>query len=440
MIVAKFGGGVLNSADGLRRVRDEIVTLPRPLLVVTSAFAHVTNELEAIATAAVTSETEARRLLGALVESHRTIAREVFGDTAYAAWTASIAPLTTRLDEVVRGLAIMRELSPRTMDLVVSFGERFSSELLIAALNEAGASTRGVTATDVIITDTQHRFARPNIELTAERVRERLAPQLRGNEIVVTEGYIARSVSGETTTMGRESSNYSATLLAELTHASEVRIYTAVPGILTADPHLVDDARTIAHLSYGAAQTLAELGARVLHPRAVTPAERAGIPIVIRSFDGEATTIDAAAHADRCSIALLPESSLITVVAPAVSTSDDAFVAELSAHSPLVWRTRFRRRLQFVTASRIEHAAIPVASLEGGELSVTHGAVVSVVQQAGVNAHDLARFFGVIGDRETRAILGGVDRHAVGAFVDADDALPIVRDMHARFVASADAS
>jgi bifunctional aspartokinase / homoserine dehydrogenase 1 len=435
MIVVKFGGSILDGAEGLRRVRDEILALPRPLLVVASAFANVTNRLEQIAAAAVGSETKALELLAALVDAHRTIARDALGAAALAAWEEAIAPHAARLDEIVRGLAIVHELSPRTLDLAVSIGERLASATVTAALAEAGAHVVAIPATDIIITDNRHRFARPNIELTAERVRERLLPAATADAVVVTEGYIARSISGETTTMGRESSNYSASLLAELCGATEVRIYTAVPGILTADPALVADARTLDHLSYDAARALAELGAKILHPRTVTPAEQAAIPLVIRSLDGAATTIDGTEGTDGVSIVLLSESSLIEVRAAAVSTSEEEFVRDLSSRAPLVWQSRFRRRLQFVTAARVPADSLRFELFDGPvERRVTDGAVVSLVRQGGIDAHDLAAFFSVLGEHTPLAVLGGIEQHAVGVFVAVDDAHSIVARLHERFV------
>lgn len=436
MIVVKFGGGVLDGAEGLRRVRDEILALPRPLVVVTSAFRDVTNRLEAIVAEAPASEHRALAMLAELAATHRAIATEVLGDEGIGAWTDAVGDLLERLGEIVRGLAIVHELSARTLDLAVSFGERLASATLLAALRAGGADATAIPATELIITDNHHRFARPNLELTAERVRERLVPALTDDAIVVTEGYIARSVSGETTTMGRESSAYSATLLGELAGAREVRIYTAVPGILTADPALIESARTLPHLSYGAARALAELGAKILHPRTVTPVEQAGIPLVIRSLDGDGTTIDGTEEPDGCSVVLLPESTLISVRAAAVSTSEEEFVRELSQRVPLVWRGRFRHRLQFVTSARIALESLPLHLFDGPiDCDVVDGAVVSLVRQRGTDARDLAAFFEMLGERTPLAVLGGIERHAVGVFVPLDDdARALVERLHDRFV------
>ncbi|MBC8146138.1 MAG: aspartate kinase [bacterium] len=435
MIVAKFGGGLLNGAEGLLRVRDAIAALPRPLVVVASAFGHVTNQLESIATEAINSESRALELLRILADEHRAVARDVLDASAFDEWRVIADAYVVRLEEIVHGLGIVHELSPRTMDLTVSFGEHLSSATLYAALRSAQVPAQIIPATELIITDNRHRFARPNINLTRERVTSRLLPLLTGDNVVVTEGYIARSASGETTTMGRESSDYSATLLAELLGASEVRIYTAVPGILTADPSIVDEARTLKNLSYAAARTLGELGAKILHPRTVLPLEQAGIPLIIRSLTESGTTINSSEQSHGSSIALLPDASMVTVHLPAVSTNDDAFISDLSSRVPLVWRSRFRHRLQLVTAARVDRDALALKLIDGNvEAEVVDGAVVSLVRQQGIDANDLARFFDALGTCVPLAVLGGIEPHAVGVFVDAYvDAVPLVRSLHATF-------
>src|SRR5256885_516513 len=139
MIVAKFGGAVLNGAEGVQRVRRELAALPTPVLVVVSAFARVTNRLERLASASLTDSAHGTELLEDLVQFHHGIGRDALSATAYDRWCADVEPLVSRLREVVQGLGIVRELSPRTLDLVVHFGERFSSSIVAAALND-GAS------------------------------------------------------------------------------------------------------------------------------------------------------------------------------------------------------------------------------------------------------------------------------------------------------------
>jgi|GEM_PF-2321186 len=442
MIVAKFGGTVLNGSVGLRQACDEIVSLPRPLLVVVSAFADVTNMLERLADAAMSDTAAAIARLDELVEFHGGIARDLLPEPAYGAWRAVVEPYRLRLLEVIQGIGIVRELSPRTLDLVVHFGERFSSALVLAVLGEHGGAgdVVGVTALDLIITDAGHRYARPDTELTRERVLERLKPLLAGDRIVVTEGYIARSSSGQATTMGRESSNYSATLLAEILCADAVRIYTGVPGILTADPRLLPEARTISRMSYGMANTLAELGAKVLHPRTVAPVERASIPLVITGIGGDSTTIGIEGEGGN-SVAVLRDAVLISIETATASASLDPFIHAVAAESPIIWQQRFRHRLQIVLAGRYPHPSLPTALIgEPVETEMLEVAVVSLVREQRFDGASLAKFFGALRGYVPLAMQGGIDGRAASAVVPNDAAVAVGRALHESFMLPAGAS
>jgi aspartate kinase len=435
MIVAKFGGGVLNGADGLRRASREIAGLPRPAVVVVSAFADVTNQLERLAAAAVSRADEASRLLRAILDHHHRIAAEALDASALRQWRSQVEAHESRLAEIVRGLQIVGELSDRTLDLIVSFGERFASALVLGALGERSATL--VSALDVIIVDEAHRYARPIRDLIVERVGSTLRPAAEAAGIAVTEGYIARSVTGEIATMGRESSDFSATLLGELLAASEVRIYTGVAGVLSADPGVVGDARTIPDLGYRAARTLAELGAKVLHPRTVSPVEAASIPLVIRPLDGPGTRIGLEASGSGISVALFPSASLATIQLPSSSSDDEPVVNEVARRTPIIWRNRFYRRLQIVSENPAPLAGVLASHFgDGAHFTAKDVAVVSVVRDSPLGAHDLARFFSSLGASEPFAILGGIERHAISAAVVRTVGPELVRSLHRAFVSA----
>jgi hypothetical protein len=430
MIVAKFGGAVLDGAAGLRRVCDEIRSLPRPLLVVVSAFADVTNMLERLAETALADPHAAAALLDELIDHHTGIARDLLSDDRLRGWLDRIEPYRARLREVIQGLGIVRELSPRTLDLVVHFGERLSSALVLAALGEEAL---GITALDLIITDDRHRYARPDLTLTAERVEERLRPLLGEGRIIVTEGYIARGSSGQATTMGRESSNYSATLLAGMLAAAEVRIYTRFPGILTADPRLLPEARTIPRMSYGMAKALAELGAKVLHPRTVAPVERAGIPLVITGIGGGSTTIGGAGG-DGYSVAVLGDATLLSIETGTASVALDPFIRALAAEVPIIWQQRFRRRLQVLLAGRYPHPSFPTTSIaEPVEIGRREVAVISVVREEPFDGASLRELFGALGELVPLAVQGGIDSRAASVAVPREIAADVARGLHERF-------
>jgi aspartate kinase len=436
MIVAKFGGAVLQTADGVRQVRQEILSLEAPLLVVVSAFAGITNLLERLAESAVAEPARALQLLAVIDDYHAAIAAELLPDDALEQWKTDVAPLKERLRDVVRGLGIVGELSPRTLDLVVHFGERFSSSILLASLRAIGRDAALCSAVELVITDEAHRFARPDIELTRERVVERLLPLLESHGCVVTEGYIARSRSGEMTTMGRESSDYSATLLGWLAGAREVRIYTGVAGVLTADPALISGALTIPTLGYAAARTLAELGAKILHPRTVNPVEEGGIPLSIVDMTGRGTRIGAEHPGDHASVVLLPEASVLSITLPRVDFEIVALLRQIASEIPVVWHHQFRRRLQIVTALPPSAALLRAPALAGA--TVTPVAVVSLVRERGITAADLETFFASITGCHPVALQGAIDDLSVSAALEPVCATEAARTLHRVFVQQTD--
>lgn len=450
MIVAKFGGGVLDGADGIRRVRSEILRLPSPLLVVVSAFADITNRLERVASDALADATAARQGMVEVVDHHTAIARDVLSDVSFAIWREGVEPFVRRLDEVIQGISIVHELSPRTLDLVVHYGERLSSSLLLAALGDdaersddaalSPPTVVGIPALDIIITDNAHRYARPDLELTAERVESHLRPRLLDGTIVVTEGYIARTQSGQATTMGRESSDYTATMLGELLGADEVRLYTRVPGILSADPAIVADPRPIPTMSYGMAHSLSELGAKILHPRTVTPVERAGIPLVITSLGAAATTINAdGGDPEGVSVALLPDAELLLLETTTAGSSVEEFLRTVAREVPIIWHQRFRRRLEVVLSGPWPHDELPTQTINEPVTSHRHRVgVVSMVREGTIDRGGLEFFMQHLPTESLRGIHWGIDPRAASALVERDAATDAVRRLHTAILGKED--
>ncbi len=269
MIVLKFGGSLLDGIEGVRSVIDEIARIDSDLLIVVSAFADVTNRLEQLASTAPNNPEVARSILRRLIEDHEQVGKAILLENYPDQLSEIMSGYASKLDDLIEGLSITGELSRRTLDLVVHYGELFSSAILSSAL-----AVERVPATDLLITDNVHRFATVRLPESGRRIEARLGRLYaeahdRDRIRVVTEGYIARGENGEITTMGRESSDYSASLFGRFLGADEVRIYTGVPGIMTADPALCCDARTIPAMSYAMAREIARLGAKIIHPRTV---------------------------------------------------------------------------------------------------------------------------------------------------------------------------
>ncbi|PYU56403.1 MAG: aspartate kinase [Acidobacteria bacterium] len=178
---------------------------------------------------------------------------------------------------------MLRELTPRTLDAISSLGERLSAPLVAAAVRERGLPSEAIEATELIVTDAFHGGAEPHMELTRKKSQARLRPLLEKGIAPVVTGFIGATLEGQLTTLGRGGSDYSATILGAAMDADEVIIWTDVDGVLTADPRLVEEARTIPVISYREAAELAYFGARVLHPKTLNPVVQAAIPVWIRN-------------------------------------------------------------------------------------------------------------------------------------------------------------
>lgn len=433
MLVTKFGGSILNGADGVGRACDEIARLPRPLVVVVSAFADVTNRLERLAAGALTDPVAAQDELRRLFDDHARIAAALMPAADFERWSENVAGWKARLGEVVEGLSIVGELSPRTLDLVVHYGERLSSSILSAVLG-----FQCISATDLLITDGTHRYARVEIELSRERVEENLRPLLRNGSAVgvVTEGYIARGVDGEVTTMGRESSDFSAALLGELLGASEVRIYTGVPGVMTADPAIIREALTVPSMSYGMARELAVLGAKVLHPRTVRPAERAKIPLTIIDLDGSSTVIGRTGDEHTFSVAAIGDAGLVVVELRQTGESIDEFIRELSRTAPIVRYVLAGRVLHVVTAVEPSNLNEAIARTSGGIVSgsVSPVALVSLVREGTIAAADAREFVAAVDGEALLSLWTDPDERSISALVRPERAEAVVRELHGRMV------
>jgi len=275
MIVMKFGGTSVESAEAIARVAGIVrARLDRKPVVVVSAMGKTTNKLLAIAADAVAGELKpALTKLGELRELHL---RESAGLDVEDVVEAHFQDLHA----LVRGLAVMRELTPRATDAISAYGERISSLIVAAHLRRCGMSAAHLDSRSVIVTDRRHTQAAPLFEETNRRLRETLVPMLK-HSVVVMGGFIAANEDGVTTTLGRGGSDYTASIIGAAIDAEEIQIWTDVDGMLTADPTVIPGAHRVKVCSFTEAAELAYFGAKVLHPATVLPAIEKNIPVRI---------------------------------------------------------------------------------------------------------------------------------------------------------------
>ena len=277
----KFGGTSVEDGAAIRRVL-EIVRreISRRPLVVVSACAGVTNEvIRAATTVRDGQKAAALALVERLRMRHKKLAEELLPERRCEAVITTLEELFQELRDFVLGVHLLGELTARSMDTFMSYGERCSSLILHATMEEQGLPSQLVDAGTVMITDKSFGSARPLLEKMPERVKSMILAPLEQGKVVVTQGFIGAAEDGTVTTIGRGGSDYSAAIFGSLLHAEEIQIWTDVDGMMTADPRIVPNSKLIKTMSFDEASELAYFGAKVLHPNTILPAVQHSIPV-----------------------------------------------------------------------------------------------------------------------------------------------------------------
>jgi aspartokinase/homoserine dehydrogenase 1 len=282
--VWKFGGASLADAAAIDRAAALIASHDGPLVVVASALAGITDLLMGGAQRAA-ADNAAAAPATAFLQRHRQAVKALLpSGRRRRALLARIDEAARQYRDLCAAVSVLGHLEPRTMDLLVSRGERMSAALLAEALAVHRRRAAYVDATDFIATDGQHGGAAADLPQTARRARRLLRPLIHRKIIPVVPGYIGRAPDGSVATLGRGGSDLTATLLGRSLAARRVVLWKDVPGILTADPRLVPDARLLPHLHHREAAEVAHYGAKVLHPRALIPIAGTRVVLHVRSF------------------------------------------------------------------------------------------------------------------------------------------------------------
>ncbi len=284
-IVMKFGGTSVGSAEAIRGLVEIVRTAraggDRPAVVV-SALSGVTDLLLAAAHAAVEGDAgPALATAATLRDRHLTTLQAVAPNVEVAR-----APIVDHLDQFVnlcQAIAVLGEATPRALDAIASLGERMSAPIVAAALEAGGVPAQAIATTEVVLTDSHFQNATPDMEITRERAAARVRPLLENGQVPVLTGFIGADRRGSVTTLGRGGSDYSAAILGVALGADEVWIWTDVNGVMTTDPRIAPDARTIPILTYREISELAHFGAKVLHPKTIRPVVERGIALWVKN-------------------------------------------------------------------------------------------------------------------------------------------------------------
>jgi len=283
MIIIKFGGTSVGSVEALRQAIEIVgAARERNPIVIVSALSGVTNQLvEATELACRGDLPGVQRIVDALRLRHEEIAFALVQQKSdyLESFLAQLGRHIDQIADILKGIVLVGDVSPRAKDKIVAIGEKLSSVLFAYTMRLRMLKGVHIDSEDVVVTDATFGEASPDVEKTREAAARVLLPEIERDHIPIMGGFIGRSTTGATTTLGRGGSDYSAAIVGAAVGAEEIQIWTDVDGMMTCDPRVIPAARVIDQISYVEAAELAYFGAKVLHPKTIWPAVDRQIPI-----------------------------------------------------------------------------------------------------------------------------------------------------------------
>jgi aspartokinase/homoserine dehydrogenase 1 len=282
MKILKFGGSSVADPKRIKSVIDILITYNKEeqIAVVFSAFGGITDKLIAISSLALEGKTEYKEQLKEIEIKHLDAIRSLININRQTPIIAQVKYTVNELEDVLHGVFLVKERTPRTLDYIMSFGERLSAYIISEAMIDRGLDAEYLDARNVVRTDSHFGYARVDFTITNVAIQDHFKSHTK---LQVITGFIGSSESGETTTIGRSGSDYTAAIFAGALQASELQIWTDVDGMMTADPRKVKKAFTVVEMTYQEAMELSHFGAKVIFPSTMQPAMVNHIPIWIKN-------------------------------------------------------------------------------------------------------------------------------------------------------------
>ncbi len=455
IVVMKFGGTSVEDASAMLRTARIVAGRQakglKPVVVV-SAMSKVTDQLLACAAAASAGRGDreaALEITSRLRMRHLQTASELVSGERLTTLQQDINRAFDSLDELARGIAILRELTPRTADLIVSYGERLSSVIVTAAFAEHGLPSAHIDARDVILTDAHFGKATPDQAAIEQALMTKVLPLTDRGDIPVMGGFIGCS-EGMTTTLGRGGSDYTGALVGGGLHAGAIEIWTDVDGIMTTDPRICPDALRVKTISFEEAAELAYFGAKVLHPATILPAVQKNIPVWVlnsRNAENEGTVITAMAPPCSSTLKSIAVKRGLTIV-------DIVASRMLLAHGflKLVFDVFDRHgcAIDMVSTSEVSisvtvdsREALPAISADLSKIADVKfegsKALVCLVGED-IRGHSgvAAQVFGAVSHINMRMISQGASEINMSFMINEDDVQDAVRALHTHFFRAPD--
>jgi len=452
MIVMKFGGTSVMDAVAIDRACSIVKSrLAKHPAVVVSAMSKVTDALIATGKAAGDGDLDhALELSRGLRERHYTTTSELLGATTFTPLHEELQREFDTLDELLRGIAAVGEITPRTADMVVSYGERLNSKVCTEAFRARGLDAVLVDTRQVMITDRQHGKAIPQVEEIDLRAQEMLKPLIEAGKVPLLGGFIGATKDGVQTTIGRGGSDFSAALFGAALNAEAIEIWTDVDGMLTTDPRICPDAHRIKVISFEEAAELAYFGAKVLHPATVLPAVQKNIPVWVLNSKNpkcEGTLIVARAPKTKATFKAIAAKQRITIV-------DVVAARMLGAHGFLkaIFEVfdRHGAAVDVVSTSEVSVSltvdsmeAIPAVAADLEKIAdVKYEGRKAIVCLVGENIRETpgiaAKVFTALQDINVRMISQGASEINITFVIDENDVPEALRRLHKQFFTNPD--
>jgi aspartate kinase len=452
MIVMKFGGTSVGDTRAIERVAGIVKgRLKQKPVIVVSAMARVTDQLLAMARAAGSGDSAtALKLSRDLRERHYNTAGELLGTALFTQFHGDLGADLEALEELLRGISAVGELTLRTTDHVAAYGEMLSAKLVTACLSAHGIPSSLVDSRTCIVTDGSHTRAAPLFAETNLNLCSMVQPLLDSGRVPVMGGFVGATKAGVTTTIGRGGSDFSAAIVGAGLDAEKIEIWTDVDGMMTTDPNICPEARRIKVISFDEAAELAYFGAKVLHPATVLPAIQKNIPVyILNSINPtcEGTRITARGAHSRNFFKAIAAKKRITIV-------DVAAPRMLLAHGFLksIFEAFDRHHIPVDVVSTSEvsvsltvdsNESIPALAADLAKLAdVKYEGRKAIVCLVGENLREIpgiaARVFGELADVKIRMISQGASEINL-TFVIEEDAVPgVIQRLHKAFFSDLD--
>lgn len=302
MLVLKFGGSSVANADALQKVVPIInnAIINNKLIVVVSALGGITDTLLHTATLAAEGNEEYKNDLKTIEERHLHLVMELLPPSQQSSTLSLVKKYCNDLDDICNGVFLLGELSARTKDRILGFGELLSSQIIAATFRSKNIPVVWKDAREIIFTDAQFGNAKVDFKKSNEKIQEYFSAS--DNSLTLVPGFIASTTDGSTTTLGRGGSDYTAAIIAAAVNAKALQIWTDVNGIMTADPRLVNNAKQLTSISYQEAMELSHFGAKVIYPPTIQPVMSKNIRVEIKntfSAEEEGTLIESLASENK---------------------------------------------------------------------------------------------------------------------------------------------